>query len=155
MWHQLNTVVLTCADGRSKCRMVLNSWMPSMSSEHCGALHSSSIAHTRNLSFSSISINITSYVFSSPPLPCSCFSKCDCKSPLQFLQWLLYAWRGSVPRGECLNSSLWTCHEHFMLDNASWCYHFGSTYWESLCIIQGKWTGSEPFHSSSLTATLN
>jgi len=92
MWHQLNTtkylntVVLPCAYGRSTCRMVLNSRIPSMSSEHCGALHSSTIAHIRNLSSSSISINITSYFFSSPPIPCSCFAKCDCKSSLQFFQ---------------------------------------------------------------------
>lgn len=90
-------------------------WTPSASSEHkernaVATPHSSTIAHTHNLSLSSISINITSY--SSPsPLTCSCFSKCSCKSPLQFLQWLLHAWRGSVPRGECLNSSLWTRHE--------------------------------------------
>jgi hypothetical protein len=54
-----------------------------------------------------------------------------------------------------LNSSLWTRHERFTMDNALWCYHFGSTYWEMLRIIQGKWTGSEPFHSSSPIATLN
>jgi hypothetical protein len=91
MWHlldttkYLNTGVLTCAEGRSTCRMVPNSWIPSMSSEHCGAQHSSTIALTHNLSFSSISTNITSY-FSSPPIPCSSFAKCNCKSSLQFFQ---------------------------------------------------------------------
>lgn len=87
----LNTVVLTCADGRCNCRMVLNNWIPYMSSEHCGALYSSTIAHTRNLSLSSISINITSYFFSSPPIPCSCFAKCNCKPSLHFFQYLLHA----------------------------------------------------------------